>query len=188
MVVGPVTGRKYKRSTIRNAMIIGGGIVALLVLMFGGKFTVQNISEPFLLNPEGFRHSPFSAGGCTIFVKLRQFPGLDRRHIVLNTDEFAWEPTTMPAVARKALYQQDGFSDIMHLERWEPEANLGVISYEQGAEVFVLTGEFFDEVDTYSAGSWLRLPAGATHHPRSTGGCTLYVKRSGLPYLRLPAV
>ena len=45
MVVGPVTGRKYKRSTIRNAMIIGGGIVALLVLVFGGKFTVQNISE-----------------------------------------------------------------------------------------------------------------------------------------------
>jgi len=45
MVVGPVTGRKYKRSTIRNAMMIGGGIVALLVLVFGGKFTVQNISE-----------------------------------------------------------------------------------------------------------------------------------------------
>ena len=45
MVVGPVTGRKYKRSTIRNAAIIGGGVVVLLVVVFGGMFTVQNISE-----------------------------------------------------------------------------------------------------------------------------------------------
>ena len=45
MVVGPVTGRKYKRSTIRNAAIIGGGVVVLLAVVFGGMFTVQNISE-----------------------------------------------------------------------------------------------------------------------------------------------
>lgn len=45
MVVGPVTGRKYKRSTVRNAAIIGGAIVVLLVIVFGGAFTVQNISE-----------------------------------------------------------------------------------------------------------------------------------------------
>ncbi len=45
MVVGPVTGRKYKRSTVRNAAIIGGVVVALLVIVFGGTFTVQNISE-----------------------------------------------------------------------------------------------------------------------------------------------
>ena len=31
---------------------------------------------------------------------------------------------------------------------------------------------------------WLRLPVGSKHHPRSAGGCTLYIKRSGLPYLR----
>ena len=45
MVVGPVTGRKYKRSTVRNAAIIGAVVVALLVIVFGGTFTVQNISE-----------------------------------------------------------------------------------------------------------------------------------------------
>jgi hypothetical protein len=61
---------------------------------------------------------------------------------------------------------------------------LGVVSYEQGGEVFVLDGEFADEAGTYSKGCWLRLPAGSTHHPRSAGGCTLYFKRSGLPYLK----
>ena len=45
MVEGPVTGRRFKRSTIRNASIIGGCVVALLVVIFGGTFTVQNISE-----------------------------------------------------------------------------------------------------------------------------------------------
>ncbi|TMI37599.1 MAG: anti-sigma factor, partial [Betaproteobacteria bacterium] len=92
-----------------------------------------------------------------------------------------------PAVAYKALYQQAGFSDLMRLERWQPQADLGVISYEQGAELFVLEGEFVDEAGAYSAGCWLRLPARSQHHPRSAGGCTLYVKRSGLPYLRSAA-
>jgi len=75
----------------------------------------------------------------------------------------------------------------MRLERWEPQADLGIISYEQGAELFVLEGEFADEVRAYSAGCWLRLPVGSEHHPRSARGCTLYIKRSGLPYLRSAA-
>ena len=45
MVAGPVTGRKYKRSTVRNAAIIGGVVAVLLVIVFGGTFTAQNISE-----------------------------------------------------------------------------------------------------------------------------------------------
>lgn len=45
MVVGPVTDKKVKRSTIRNASIIGGCIVVLLVVVFSGKFTVETISE-----------------------------------------------------------------------------------------------------------------------------------------------
>ena len=75
----------------------------------------------------------------------------------------------------------------MRLERWEPQADLGIFCYEQGAELFVLEGEFADEAGAYSAGCWLRLPAGSEHHPRSAGGCTLYIKRSGLPYLRSAA-
>jgi len=161
------------------------------IFVLEGVFSDEHGDWPagtFLLNPEGFRHSPFSVRGCTLFVKLRQFPGLDRRHVVLDTDKLVWEPSAIPAVAHKPLYQQAGFSDTMRLELWERQADLGIISYEQGAELFVLKGEFSDEVGTYSAGSWLRLPARSTHHPRSAAGCTLYVKRSGLPYLRSLAV
>lgn len=45
MVVGPVTGRKIKRSTIRNAIIIGVVVVVLLVVVFGGVFTAKNVSK-----------------------------------------------------------------------------------------------------------------------------------------------
>ncbi|TMH72944.1 MAG: anti-sigma factor [Betaproteobacteria bacterium] len=124
------------------------------ILVLEGVFSDEHGDWPagtFLLNPEGFRHAPFSEPGCVLFVKLRQFPGRERSHIVIDTHKLAWEPSSLPAVAYKALYQQTGFSDVMRLERWEPQADLGVVSYEQGAELFVLG--------------------------------TVYIKRSGLPYL-----
>jgi anti-sigma factor ChrR (cupin superfamily) len=160
------------------------------ILVLEGVFSDEHgdwRAGTFLLNPEGFRHTPFSEPGCLLFVKLRQFPGRERRHIVVDTHKLAWEPNSIPAVAYRTLYEQDGFSDLMRLERWGSQADLGVVSYEQGAELFVLEGEFADEAGAYSTGCWLRLPVGWEHHPRSAGGCTLYIKRSGLPYLRSAA-
>lgn len=157
------------------------------ILVLEGVFSDEHGDWPegtFLLNPEGFRHTPFSKPGCVLFVKLRQFPGRERRHVVVDTDKLAWQPSSNPAIAYKPLYQQDGFSDVVRLERWAPQADLGTLSYEKGAELFVLEGEFSDEAGTYSKGCWVRLPMGSKHHPRSAGGCTLYVKRSGLSYLR----
>src|SRR5256712_12656976 len=156
------------------------------ILVLEGVFSDEHGDWPagtFLLNPEGFRHTPFSEPGCVLFVKLRQFPGRERRHVVVDTHKLAWQPSSIPAVAHKPLYQQAGFSDLMRLERWEPQADLGIISYEQGAELFVLEGEFADEAGAYSAGFWLRLPAGSEHHPRSPPGGPLYVKGPGLPIL-----
>ena len=157
------------------------------ILVLEGVFSDEHGDWPagtFLLNPEGFRHAPFSEPGCVLFVKLRQLPGRERRHVVVATDELAWEPSPIAAVAHKQLYQQVGFSDHMCLERWDPGTDLGIVSYEQGAELFVLEGEFADDDAAYSAGCWLRFPVGSEHHPRSAGGCTLYIKRAGLPYLR----
>ena len=160
------------------------------ILVLEGLFSDEHGDWPagtLLLNPEGFRHAPFSKGGCVLLVKLRQFPGQARRHIVVNTHKRAWEPSSIPGVAHKPLYEQTGFSDTMRLERWAPQTDLGTVCYVQGAELFVLGGEFADEAGTYSTGCWLRLPFGSEHHPRSAKGCTLYIKRSGLLYLRSAA-
>jgi anti-sigma factor ChrR (cupin superfamily) len=157
------------------------------ILVLEGVFSDEHGNWPagsFLLNPVGFRHAPFSEPGCVLFVKLRQFPGRERRHVAVDTGKLPWEPSPIQGIAHKNLYQQAGFSDVTRLERWQPRADPGTVSYEQGAEFFVLEGAFADEAGAYSEGCWLRLPAGSVHHPRSEGGCTLYIKRAGLPYLR----
>src|SRR5688572_1432823 len=127
------------------------------ILVLEGVFSDEHGNWPagtFLLNPEGFRHAPFSEPGCVLFVKLRQCPGLERNHVAVDTGKLAWEPTSNPAIACKVLYRQAGYPDVMRLERWEPPADPGVVSYEQGAELLVLAGEFVDEAGTYSAGCW----------------------------------
>jgi anti-sigma factor ChrR (cupin superfamily) len=162
------------------------------ILVLDGVFSDEHGDWPagtYLLNPEGFRHAPFSRPGCTLFVKLRQFPGRERRHVVVDTNALVWLPTAIPGVLHKPLYAQEGFSDATRLERFEPGADAGARAYPAGAELFVLEGELADESGAYGRGVWLRLPAGAKHHPRaSRGGCTLYVKTGGLPYLRAAGV
>lgn len=160
------------------------------ILVLEGVFSDEHGHWPagsFLLNPEGFRHAPFSEPGCVLFVKLRQFPGRERNHVVIDTAKLSWEASSTRGVSLKLLYEQTGFSDVTRLERWDAGADLGVVSYERGAELFVLEGEFADEAGTYSQGWWLRQPVGSRHSPRSERGCTLYVKRGGLPYLKSAA-
>jgi len=158
------------------------------ILVLDGVFSDEHGDWPagtYLLNPEGFRHGPFSKPGCLLFVKLRQFPGRERRHVALDTHALAWLPSARSGVSEKLLYEQEGFSDLTRLERWDEGVDLGVVAYVQGAELFVLDGAFADESGEHARGTWLRFPVGAKHHPRaSAAGCTLYVKTGGLRYLR----
>lgn len=156
------------------------------ILVLEGVFSDEHGDWPagtYLLNPEGFRHAPFSREGCVLFVKLRQFPGREREHVVLDTVKIHWQPGDEPGVEVMPLYEQSGFVDSMRLERWAANAEPGEITYDDGAEVFVVEGSFEDERGTYTAGCWLRFPVGFTHAPKTTSGCVLYVKRGGHAYL-----
>lgn len=157
------------------------------ILVLDGVFSDEHGDWPagtYLLNPEGFRHTPFSKPGCTLLVKLRQFPGLDREHHVIDTRALEWQASDVAGIAIKPLYAQAGFSDTTRLERWDAGAALPERSYPGGVEYFVIDGAFADEAGTYGAGTWLRLPEGASHAPRAVQGCTLYVKEGGLACLR----
>lgn len=157
------------------------------ILVLDGVFSDEHGDWPagtYLLNPEGFRHAPFSNAGCLLFVKLRQYPGADREHHAVDTNELEWVRTPTAGVARKVLYGQAGFADSMRLERWDAGTDLGRVDYAEGVEIFVLEGDFEDVEGVYSAGSWLRLPPGGCHSPRTAEGCTLYVKLAGFAYLR----
>lgn len=156
------------------------------ILVLDGVFSDQQGDWPagtFLLNPEGFRHAPFSKNGCVLLVKLRQYPGTDRHHVAIDTNAVPWEPGAIPKLRRKPLYQQEGYADSVELQQWEPGADPGVIEFPEGAELFVISGGFRDENGSFREGCWLRFPVGSGHRLVSDAGCVLYVKSGGLKYL-----
>jgi anti-sigma factor ChrR (cupin superfamily) len=155
------------------------------ILVLDGVFSDERGDWPagtYLLNPEGFRHAPFSREGCVLFVKLRQFPGRARQHVALRTESMPWQPGRS-GVAVRPLYRQAGFADSMRLERWDGGAPLGRIDYPEGAELFVLEGSFADADGLFASGAWLRLPPGSAHAPSTDRGCVLYIKEGGFAYL-----
>jgi len=156
------------------------------ILVLEGVFTDDRGDWPagtFLLNPEGYRHAPSSRDGCVIFVKLRQFPGRDRRQVAVNTADLPWQQTATGS-ERKVLYEQSGYRDSMAIERWPAGFGPRHLTYPDGAELFVLDGEFSDESGRYETGTWLRFPPDDAHTPQSATGCTLYIKIGGQHYLQ----
>jgi anti-sigma factor ChrR (cupin superfamily) len=157
------------------------------ILVLEGVFSDDRGDWPagtYLLNPEGYRHAPSSRGGCVLFVKLRQFPGRDRKQVAVDTNSLPWCDDHRAGVETKTLYSQSGYADSMALERWAGGAELGRREYAGGAEIFVLEGEFADAAGRFEPGDWIRFPVGAAHEPATERGCTLYIKRGGQRYLQ----
>jgi len=156
------------------------------ILVLSGVFSDEHGNWPegsYLLNPEDFRHAPYSRNGCLLFVKLRQYPGMDRRHVAVSTHTMPWEPVSAGR-ERKVLYAQPGYQDTTRLERWSADSALGELAYARGAELYVLDGSFEDEYGRYDAHTWMRLPAHFTHRPTMQERCELYIKEGGFTYLR----
>ncbi len=138
----------------------------------------------YLLNPEGHRHAPWSRPGCVIFVKLRQYAGDGREYVEVHSEARAWQPGDHDGVEEKLLYADPRFPDATRLERWSPGAAPGERHHPGGAELFVIEGALADENGRYEPGSWLRLPPGASHVPRSTEGCVVYRKTGAVALLQ----
>ena len=156
------------------------------ILVLEGVFSDEHGDWPagtYLLNPEGFRHAPFSKHGCLLFVKLRQYEGPGRKHVALRVDDMPWQTTETPGIETKTLYDESMFADTVGLERWAPGSLAGEQSAGDGFEILILEGSLQDECGTYSQGSWLRLPAGASHTPHSPQGCVLYRKSGAVARL-----
>lgn len=128
----------------------------------------------YMLNPEGFSHAPFSVEGCLLFVKLRQYPGLDREVVLANITQGSWQERA-PGARSLTLYRSALYPELIRVTELAPGARLGAIELPEGEEIFVLRGELEDEHGRYPTHTWLRFAPGTVHHPRSTSGCLLYV-------------
>jgi anti-sigma factor ChrR (cupin superfamily) len=157
------------------------------ILVLEGTFSDEHGDWPagtHLLNPEGFRHAPFSRDGCILFVKLRQYAGAGRSYRKTDTSELPWQSTETRGVEAKTLYDERGFPDRMRLERWAAGAAPGARALAGGIEIFVIEGSLEDAEGRYGAGAWLRLPDGQKLDARSPDGCILYAKSGAVSSLR----
>ena len=65
------------------------------ILVLDGVFSDETGDYPagsHFLNPDGTSHAPWSGPGCTLFVKLRQYPGAGRPRLAIDTASAVWRP------------------------------------------------------------------------------------------------
>jgi anti-sigma factor ChrR (cupin superfamily) len=132
----------------------------------------------YVRNPPGSRHTPRSAKGCTILVKLRQMDPEDQEYVRIDTTTAPWQPGPIAGVAVLPLFERE--SERVALLKLAPGTRLGRHEHQGGEETFVLEGAFEDELGRYPKGAWLRNPPGSAHAPFSEEGCVLYVKTGHL--------
>lgn len=142
----------------------------------------------YVRNPPGSRHAPASAGGCTIFVKLRQFAPDDLEAACIDTTARAFAPVPgRPGIESMALFGRAG--EAVAIERWAPGMPVTAPAAD-GLELLVLEGGFVDEgadgprsdghAEAFGRHDWLRLPRGSMLQARAgTSGCRVWVKRGG---------
>ena len=152
------------------------------ILVLDGTFSDEHGDYPagsYLLNPEGFSHAPRSAGGCVLFVKLRQYIGSARRQIHRDTGLMLWEACAT-GICQKVLYREAAHPEVMRLLRLEAGAGYGLENHG-GAEVFVISGAVAaGRHGTLKMGAWLRLPSDEALDLSSGEGARLYLKTGHL--------
>jgi anti-sigma factor ChrR (cupin superfamily) len=173
---------RYAANSRFTAHTHGGGEEFLVL---EGVFQDEHGDFPvgsYVRNPPTSHHTPGSAAGCVLFVKLWQFDPMDRKEIRLDTARMAYRPAPgRPGVELMPLFA-DGREEV-RLERWAPGAAIA-LEMPGGAEVLVLDGGFEERGDRFEPQSWLRLPPGAALRARvGAAGCKAWVKTGHLLYI-----
>ena len=133
----------------------------------------------YIRNPPQSSHTPGSAPGCIIFVKLWQFDLNDRTHVRIDTNKMKYLPDSERPGADVMPLFQDQREDVV-LERWQADSAVS-LDAAMGLELLVLDGSFEEAGETFETGSWLRLPAGTSSTAQvGTAGAKVWIKRDHL--------
>lgn len=133
----------------------------------------------YIRNPPESRHTPGSAPGCTIFVKLWQFDLADRTHVRIDTNKMSFVADANRSGVEVMPLFKDTREEVW-LERWQSGAEVELDS-ANGLEALVLEGSFEEAGETFEPQSWLRLPKGSrTKAKAGAGGVRVWIKREHL--------
>jgi len=151
-------------------------------LVLNGVFSDEHGDYPagtYVRNPPRSRHTPHTAPGCTIFVKLRQMPPTERDRVVIDTSAADWKATEQPGLARLPLYEVAGGESVA-MERLAPGTVLAATDCPTGEEMLILSGDLEDSQGQYGPGTWIRNPAGFRRALGTVSGASYWVKRGHL--------
>ena len=97
----------------------------------------------YLRNPVGTSHTPFTRGGCTIFVKLWQFQDCDTESVKIDKRALEFAPGLVEGLSVLALHQFE--TESTALVRWQPGTVFDRHSHFGGEDIYVVEGTFGDE-------------------------------------------
>jgi hypothetical protein len=173
---------RYAPESHFSAHVHGGGEEFIVL---DGVFQDEHGDYPtgsYIRNPPQSRHTPGSAAGCTIFVKLWQFDAADRRFVNRNL----FDAERAPAEGRDGVTAGEIFRDgreRVRIERWQAGAAIA-LAPEGGLEILCLEGGFSEGGETFRPHSWLRLPHRAALDARAgTGGALVWIKEGHLRFV-----
>jgi hypothetical protein len=150
-------------------------------LVLGGVFSDETGDFPagfYVRNAPGSRHSPSSAPGAVIFVKLRQMPVQDTAMVRIDTRERSlWH--ARGSHAEEAVLFDAPWERVV-MRRLEPGYAGPSEPLPRGGEFFVIEGALIVDGKSQPAGTWLRLPAGSQVALASAEGTLLYCKTGHL--------
>ena len=112
-------------------------------------------SGSYVRNPPTSRHTPGSAAGCVLFVKLWQFDLQDRTPVRRDAPGLVYaQARGRPGVEIAALFH-DSREDA-RMERWQPNASVA-LDLPEGGEFLVIEGIFNESGEGFEPQPWLRL-------------------------------
>jgi anti-sigma factor ChrR (cupin superfamily) len=176
---------RYAPASRFSAHTHGGGEEFLVL---DGVFQDEHGDYPagsYVRNPPTTRHTPGSAPGCVLFVKLWQFDLADRTSARRDAQTVTYTHAQgRPGVETAALFQ-DSREDV-RVERWLLSASV-TLELPGGGEFLVLDGAFRESGEEFAPQSWLRLPRqGQLSATAGREGCTLWVKTGHLRHIQAP--
>ena len=138
----------------------------------------------YVRNPPTSQHTPGSAPGCTIFVKLWQFDMDDRTQF--RKDMAQELNTPIDGVATATLHKDA--RETVSYSHLDAGATLTSDS-AGGIELLMIDGSVSAGEDTLIKNSWLRLPEGETLKATAGAqGAKIWMKSGHLPFAKAPQV
>lgn len=152
-------------------------------LVLEGIFSDEHGDYPagtYVRNPPGSGHSPKSADGCRILVKLRQFNADDLTAVVIDTLAPQVWTTDKPSGGECLRLHRFGAEEVTLLRLAAVGKSVTFDVGHGGLEWLLVSGSIHFENSKYPAESWFRFPAGDAFELNVIDDCVIWQKTGHL--------